>query len=112
MVLRIKLRTAEDSYIQLIEGYAHRKLPVKQRCFSHYIDEEKASRLLCIMDGELLDFLMKSSEVHGVFLENGQVFVHPDGLIKYVMKDKCRFTERFFDETNQMIERERAKRAV
>lgn len=99
MVLRIKLRTAKDSYIQLIEGYAHRKLPVKQRSFGHYLCESLAARLLGVNADELLEFLLHSKDVHAVFLENGQVFVHPDGLVQFISKDNCRFTHRFVTET-------------
>lgn len=81
MLLQIQKQN-QASYHLLIEEVAHKHLPIKKVSFSKYVDGDEACMLLNIDTRVLLQYLVKSNDVHGIILDNGYIFVHPTGLIR------------------------------
>ena len=84
MLLKIHW-TGTESYSRLIERIVPRALKVRKESFYRYIDDKQACYVFNMEYHELIELLQDSTQVHGVILENGQVFVHPDGLVKMVL---------------------------
>ncbi len=84
MALRRIQKTRELSYTQLIDEQAHKALKCRHVPPNKYLIGRDLCKLFAIQDFELQAFLHHSKKVHGVLLDTGAVFVHPDGYHRFI----------------------------
>lgn len=72
------------SYVRLIEATLHLVLPITKVPFRQYWSLEKAAHILAKDKGELLYEIINSNQIHAVRIHTGDVYIHPDGLLKFI----------------------------
>ena len=71
------------SSIQSTEEHAPLLLPVRRLAHCRWYPLYKAAQIVGLDESRLLYVIIKSKFLHAVQAADGQVFVHPDGLIRY-----------------------------
>lgn len=103
MVILIQ-RKKEESYLRLIEASAIEYLPVRYVPFAAYIQSEYAASLLQVPEEKLIPYIADHDHIHGVLLESGQFFVHPDGFLASVSRRSKRALKKAIKETQALID--------
>ena len=97
MLLKIQKLKAEASYTRLISEHAHKFLPVRKIRFIRYVDGHTACTALNLTHNKLVHYLRDSYNVHGLLLDNGQVFIHPDGFIAQLKSESISSLQAYYD---------------
>lgn len=68
------------SYSQLIEAFAHKRLPVREVPFFRYVNGASAAKKLSASPDALFEHVLRSTTEHGVMTANGVFLIHPDSM--------------------------------
>ena len=85
MMLTLTCPPNEDiGLYQLIEEFAHVYLPVRKVRASSYYPCHIIAAHLGVSESGLNRLVVTSDRLHGILLPTGALFIHPDGMQKYL----------------------------
>lgn len=90
---------------QLIERDAHIVAKIRRLPISKYILSNLAAKLCRITHWRFLSMLQESETMHGFRVPTGEVYVHPDALIKKAARAGAHFCSLVASQTASQAER-------
>jgi len=86
MVIVVKKTRNSHSYYPLIDAAIRSLIPGKYHELGQFADARTAAHILEVEPEQLYDFIVKSPTIYAVVIDTGEMFVHPEGLIRVLRK--------------------------